>query len=99
MTQASLSVEPEVLIERLPEPPGEWTRTHEPGGIVEYRIAGNDGICAAAKLTIRPDLLGDRAVRLDRKQGCKGAGTSRFDDLASAVGTVEAELHAADNGE
>jgi len=88
----SVTVDPEQLTERLPDPPGEWNRTDDGGGIVEYRIAGDDGVCAAAKLTIRPDLLGDAAVRLDRKQGCKNAGTTRFDDLASAVGAVETEL-------
>ena len=89
-------VDPDRLTEQLPDPSGAWDRTDEAGGIVEYRIAGDDGVCAAAKLTIRPDLLGEHAVRLDRKQGCRNAGTSRFDDLAAAVRTVETELRTAD---
>ena len=95
----SVAVDPDRLTERLPDPPGEWNRTDDGGGIVEYRIAGEDGVCAAAKLTIRPDLLGDAAVRLDRKQGCKSAGTTRFEDIASAVETVETELREAEHGE
>lgn len=65
VTQASLTVDPERLSQRLPAPPGEWDRTDDGGGIVEYRIAGTDGVCAAAKLTIHPNLFGERAVRLD----------------------------------
>lgn len=95
----SVAVDPDRLTEQLPDPPGEWNRTDDGGGIVEYRIAGEDGVCAAAKLTIRPDLLGDDAVRLDRKQGCKSAGTTRFEDIASAVETVETELREAGHGE
>ena len=93
------TIDPERLTEGLPSPPGEWTRTDDGGGIVEYRIGGSDGVCAAAKLTIRPDLLGDHAVRLDRKQGCKSAGTSRFDDIQVAVETVENELRGAGRSE
>lgn len=98
MPNTRLSADPERLVDRLPAPPGAWTRTDDNGGIVEYRIAGDDGVCAAAKLTIRPDLLGDHAVRLDRKQGCRSAGTTRFDSLDAAVETVEAELRATDGG-
>ena len=99
MSRTPVTIDPERLTERLPAPPGRWTRTDEAGGIVEYRIAGGDGVCAAAKLTIRPDLLGDHAVRLDRKQGCQSAGTSRFDDIGTAVETVETELLVAGRSE
>jgi hypothetical protein len=96
VSQTRAPVDPEQLVDRLPAPLGAWSRTDDTGGIVEYRIPGDDGVCAAAKLTIRPDLLGDHAVRLDRKQGCQSVGTSRFDDITTAVETVEAELRAAD---
>lgn len=99
MSHAPTPVDPEQLADRLPSPPGAWDRTDENGGIVEYRIDGDDGVCAAAKLTVRPDLLGDHAVRLDRKQGCRSAGTSRFDDVTAAVEMVETELHAANERE
>ena len=99
MTQASLTINPERLSQRLPAPPGEWTRTDDGGGIVEYRIAGTDGVCASAKLTVRPDIFSEHAVRVDRKQGCKNAGTTRFENVRTAVETVETELHEAERNE
>ncbi|WP_299235670.1 hypothetical protein [Natronomonas sp.] len=95
MLNTRTSADPHRLADRLPAPPGEWTRTDNDGGIVEYRIAGDDGVCAAAKLTIRPDHLSERAVRLDRTQGCQRVGTSRFDAVDAAVETVETELRSA----
>ncbi|MES3517307.1 MAG: hypothetical protein PPP58_06555 [Natronomonas sp.] len=94
MVELDTAVDPDRLAERLPDPPEPWVRSDDGGGIVEYRIPGDDGVCAAAKLTIRPDVLGDSAVRLDRKQGCRSAGTDRFDDLATALDVVETELEA-----
>lgn len=88
------TVDPAALVDRLPDPPGAWTRTDQTGGIVEYRLAGADGVCAAAKLVVRPDLLGGDRVRVDRKQGCSDAGTDTFADLDGAVATVERELAA-----
>lgn len=86
------------LAERLPEPPGDWLRSDEPGDIVTYRLPDDDGVCAAAKLVVRPDLLGERAVRLDRTRGCRSAGTDRFDDVSQAVDAVERELAAVVEG-
>lgn len=86
------AADPSQLVDLLPEAPGPWQRTDENGGIVEYRIAGGDGVCAAAKILIRPDVLGDHAARIDRKQGCKNAGTDRFEDLGALVETVNTEL-------
>lgn len=94
MTQLDVetAADPDHLTETLPEAPGPWQRTDETGGIVEYRIAGGDGICAAAKLLVRPDVLGDHAARIDRKQGCNSVGSDRFDDLDALVDTVTTEL-------
>lgn len=89
------AADPERLVDRLPSPPEPWERSHDGGGIVEYRLAGDDGVCAAAKLVVRPDLLGDSAVRIDRKQGCQSAGTTRHEDVASAVDALGTELDAA----
>jgi len=77
----------------LPAPPGTWER-HDGGGAVQYRLPGDDGVCAAAKLTARPDRLGDAAVRVDRMAGCRSAGTTRHADLADAADAVAAELSA-----
>ncbi len=101
MTQSDIktAADPDHLTEALPEAPDPWQRTDENGGIVEYRIAGGDGICAAAKLLIRPDVLGEHAARIDRKQGCKNAGTDRFENLDALVETVNTELeHAPADG-
>lgn len=96
MSQPSpeLTVEPDELVEALPEPPAPWSRTVNDGGIVEYRIAGEDGICAAAKLLVRPELFEASAVRVDRTQGCQSVGTTRHDDIADAVEAVTRELAA-----
>ncbi|ESS11023.1 MAG: hypothetical protein A07HR60_02168 [uncultured archaeon A07HR60] len=98
-TDIETAADPDHLTEVLPEAPGPWQRTDENGGIVEYRIAGGDGVCAAAKLLIRPDVLGEHAARIDRKQGCKNAGTDRFENLDALVETVNTELeHAPADG-
>jgi hypothetical protein len=77
----------------LPAPPGAWERYDE-GGAVQYRLPGEDGICAAAKLTARPDRLGEAAVRVDRMADCRSAGTTRHPDVAAAVDAVSEELSA-----
>lgn len=84
------------LPRQLPtDPPGDWRRTDPGGGIVEYRLPDEARVCTAAKLTVRPDLLGDAAVRLDRTQGCQEAGTTRYDDLSEAVAAVRRTLETA----
>lgn len=83
------AADPAVLVANLPtDPPGDWQRTDTGGGIVTYRLPDEARLCTAAKLTIRPDLFGEAAVRLDRTQGCREAGTTRHDDVASAVTAV-----------
>jgi hypothetical protein len=88
---------PETVLDRLqtalPAPPGAWERYDE-GGAVQYRLPGEDGVCAAAKLTARPDRLGEDAVRVDRMADCRGAGTTRHSDVAAAADAVAAELAA-----
>lgn len=89
------AVDPERLVASLPDPPADWERTDTGGGIVEYRLPGEDGVCAAAKVSVRPELLEEAAVRIDLKDGCRSVGTVRYDDLSRAVEAVEAELTAA----
>ncbi|MEF8828022.1 MAG: hypothetical protein V5A15_01520 [Haloarcula sp.] len=91
------AADPEKLVVALPDPPAPWQRSDTSGGIVEYRIPDDDGVCAAAKLVIRPELLDDAAVRIERKQGCKDVGTGTQPDIESAVDVVTAELSAAVN--
>jgi len=86
------SADPARLTEALPVPSGPWERSDSNGGIVEYRIAGEDGVCAAAKLVVRPELFESSAVRGDRKQGCHDVGTTRHDDIEAAVEAVTSEL-------
>jgi hypothetical protein len=86
------AVDPDHLVEALPEAPHPWERTDVPGGIVEYRIAGGGGVCAVAKMIIRPDVLGDHAARIDRKKGCKNAGSDWFENLDALVEIVNTEL-------
>jgi len=86
------SADPARLTEALPASSGPWERTDSNGGIVEYRIADDDGVCTAAKLVVRPELFETSAVRVDRKQGCHDAGTTRHDDIESAVEAVTSEL-------
>ncbi len=83
----------EQLEETLPAPPGAWER-HDGGGAVQYRLPGEDGVCATAKVTARPDRLGEAAVRVDRMADCRSAGTTRHAELAGAVDAVAEELAA-----
>ena len=83
------------LVDALPGPPAGWQRSVDGETVVEYRLPGDDGVCAAAKLTVRPDVLGDDAVRVDRTRGCTSAGTTYHGDVAEAVAAVETELSAA----
>ncbi|SDW62745.1 hypothetical protein SAMN05443574_105101 [Haloarcula vallismortis] len=89
------AADPEALVAALPDPPAPWQRSDANGGIVEYRIPDDDGVCAAAKLVVRPELFDDSAVRVDRKQGCKDVGTGRHPDIESAVDAVTTEIAAA----
>lgn len=77
----------------LPAPPGAWER-HDDGSAIQYRLPGADGPWVAAKLTVRPDRLGDAAVRIDRIAGCRQTGTTRHEDAADAIDALTAELHA-----
>ncbi|MFW6316880.1 MAG: hypothetical protein ACOC06_00240 [Halorubrum sp.] len=86
------AADPDVLAERLPPAPGGWERTDDLTGTVEYRLPGDDGVCTAAKLSVRPDALGDAAVRLHRTVDCQTAGTDRFDAVDDAVAVVTREL-------
>lgn len=83
---------PDRLLEALPAPPGDWTRTDREGGIVEYRLPADDGVCDAAKLVVRPELFADAAVRVDRVRGCHGAGTTRHEDVVETSDVVAAAL-------
>jgi hypothetical protein len=89
-----------MLTGQLPtDPPGDWQRTDPGGGIVEYRLPDEARLCTAAKLTVRPDLFGVAAVRLDRTQGCQEAGTTRYDDVSGAVAAVRKTLETAPTGD
>lgn len=90
--EADTAADPDQLTDALPAGPGQWDRTDHDGGIVEYVIAGEDGVCTTAKLVVRPDIIEKTAVRLDRKRDCSNAGTDRFDDIEAARETVEREL-------
>ena len=84
---AETAADPDRLSAALPSPPGVWGRTDHDGGIVEYVIAGDEGVYTAAKLVVRPEGIDDGVVRLDRTRDCASAGTDRFE-------TVEHELPA-----
>lgn len=86
------AADPGRLTDALPTPSGPWQRTDNAGGIVEYRIPDDGGICAAAKLVVRPELFEASAVRVDRKQGCHDVGTTRHENIESAVDAVTSEL-------
>lgn len=86
------AADPDRLSTALPAPQGAWERTDHEGGIIEYVIAGDDGVCTAAKLVVRPEVIQESAVRLDRKRDCANAGTDRFETVDAAVETVEREL-------
>jgi hypothetical protein len=89
---AETAADPDVLRDRLPSAPGEWTRTADMTGTVEYRLPSDESPCTAAKLTVRPDVLGDGAVRVDKTVDCRGVGTDRFGDVDGAAAAVEREL-------
>lgn len=94
--RSDTAADPAALVANLPmDPPGDWQRTDTGGGVVTYRLPDEARLCTAAKLTVRPDLLGGAAVRLDRTQGCRGAGTTRYDDVAGAVTAVRKILETA----
>jgi hypothetical protein len=91
--QMETAADPGRLTAELPaDPPSGWQRSDTGGGIVEYRLPGDDGICAAAKVTVRPDVIDSAAVRADRKKGCQSAGHETFDDVETAVDAVESTL-------
>lgn len=94
-THPESAADPKALSAALPAPPAGWTRAEENGGIVEYRLPEDEGICAAAKVTVRPALLSEAAVRVDRKQRCQTVGQSRYDRLEAAVDAVRADLERA----
>lgn len=96
MAERDTAVDPDRLSRRLPDPPEQWERSDGNGGTIEYRIAGEEEVCAIAKLTVRPDIIGDSAIRLDRKQGCQKVGTDRFENIGAVVETVSSELEALD---
>jgi hypothetical protein len=86
------AADPSTLSNELPDAPEGWQRSDATGGITEYRYAGNDGVCAVAKLSIRPDLLGSDAVRVDPKRGCSSGETRYYESVEAAVDGVTAEL-------
>ncbi|SFR47893.1 hypothetical protein [Halorubrum sodomense] len=86
------AADPDVLRDRLPPAPGEWTRSADMTGTVEYRLPSGESPCTAAKLTVRPDVLGDGTVRVDKTVGCRGLGTDRYDDLDAVVAAADYEL-------
>lgn len=90
------AADPEALATALPAtPPAGWQRTDNVGGIVEYRLPDDEGLCAAGKVTVRPDILGDAAVRVDLAKGCQSAGTTYYDTVAAAAEGVAATLESA----
>ena len=90
------AADPETLAAALPTPsPAGWQRTDSGGGIVEYRLPDEQGLCAAGKVTIRPDLLGDAAVRVDLVKGCRSAGTTYYDSVDGAAEGIAETLEAA----
>lgn len=89
---AKTAADPAALRDRLPAAPGRWTRTADVTGTVEYRLPSDESPCTAAKLTIRPDVLGDGAVRVDKTVDCRDVGTDRYDDLDAVVAVVDREL-------
>jgi len=89
---AETAADLDALREALPPASGDWTRTDDVTGTVEYRLPSDDTPCTAAKLTVRPALLDDGAVRLDRTVDCHDVGVSRFDTVDDAVSVVAREL-------
>jgi hypothetical protein len=96
VTQLETAADPERLSAELPaEPPAGWQRSDSEGGIVEYRLPGDDGVCAAAKVMVRPDVIDETAVRVERKKGCQTAGRSRYENVEAAVEAVRDTLERA----
>lgn len=94
--QLETAADPDALAARLPtSPPAGWQRTDSGGGIVEYRLPDEQGLCAAGKVTVRPDVLGDAAVRVDLAKGCRSAGTTRYDSVEQAAEGVAETLETA----
>jgi hypothetical protein len=94
--QIETAADPAALAARLPAtPPAGWQRTDNPGGIVEYRLPDDEGLCAAGKVTVRPDVLGDAAVRVDLAKGCQSAGTTYYDTVEAAAEGVAETLETA----
>lgn len=95
-TQVETAADPETLAAQLPTtPPAGWQRTDSGGGIVEYRLPDERGLCAAGKVTVRPDVLGDAAVRVDLAKGCRSAGTTYYDTVEAAAEGVAETLETA----
>ena len=92
MRPNNAAADPSALADKLPDPPAGWQRSDATGGITEYRYAGDDGVCAVAKLSIRPDLLGSDAVRVDPKRGCSSGKTRYYESIEAAVDGVTTEL-------
>lgn len=93
------AADPERLAAALPTtPPAGWQRTDSGGGIVEYRLPDEQSRCAAGKVTVRPDVLGDAAVRVDLVKGCRSAGTTYYDSVDSAAERVTETLKTAPSG-
>ncbi|ERG96899.1 hypothetical protein [Haloquadratum walsbyi] len=92
MRPNNAAADPSTLSDELPDAPTGWQRSDATGGIIEYRYAGDDGVCAVAKLSIRPDLLGSDAVRVDPKRGCSSGETRYYESVDAAVDGVTAEL-------
>ena len=91
--QIASAADPERLAAELPaDPPAGWQHSDTGGGVVEYRLPGDDGICAAAKVTVRPDVIDSTAVRVERTKGCRSAGHDTYDDVGAAVEAVESTL-------
>ncbi len=90
------AADPERLAAALPtDPPAAWTRTVETSGLVEYRLPSEEGVCTAGKVQVRPDVLGDAAVRVDFVKGCRSAGTNSYESIERAVNVVERTLETA----
>lgn len=96
MSPNDRAADPDRLAAALPTTlPANWTRTDESNGLVEYRLPGDGGICTAGKVQVRPDVLGDAAVRVDFVKGCRGAGTNYYDSVDQAAEAVARTLDTA----
>lgn len=67
------SADPVRMTDALPDPPDPWERADSEGDIVEYWIPDGDGICTAAKIVVRPELVLPRGQRrLHRRPDRRG---------------------------